>query len=351
MAGSQTCRRARTFVRFVVSGLGVPMGRLAQRFGAGDGLPGGAGPSLGRMSGSWDAEERAALVALLRARPQGLSWPDLTTEVAAAGSAVAVWDRLVPQVLFGADVGQDPLEAARQDVATWSVQEYAFLTFMDEEYPARLRDVHQVPPVIFTRGELRIVDRGVSVVGSRSASADGLTFAADVARSLAERGLTTISGLAAGIDTSAHTAALAAGGRTVAVIGTGIRRSYPDQNRDLQQEIARRGLLLSQFWPDAPPTRFTFPMRNAVMSAYGHATIVVEAGEHSGARIQAREAVQHGRPVILTEGIVRATNWGRQMVGQPGVRVASDPVGAIELVEQVLDQDGEVENLLLHASS
>src|SRR5699024_12355289 len=106
-------------------------------------------------------------------------------------------------------------------------------------------------------------------------------------------------GLAEGVDSAAHRAALDCGGRTVAVLGTGINRCYPRQHKELQEEVAKRGLLLSQFLPDAPPTKTSFPMRNAVMRGYAAATIVVEAGEYSGARIQARYALAHGRPLFF----------------------------------------------------
>lgn len=133
-----------------------------------------------------------------------------------------------------------------------------------------------------------------------------------------------ISGLAAGIDTAAHTAALGEGGRTVAFIGTGSNFYYPPKNRELQDSIADFGLVLSQFWPESPPQKHTFLMRNALMSGYGLATIVVEAGETSGARAQARMAVAHGRPVILTDTVVERNEWARTLMQRPGVhRVAS----------------------------
>jgi DNA processing protein len=137
--------------------------------------------------------------------------------------------------------------------------------------------------------------------------------------------------LALGVDTAAHLATLAAGGRTVAIIGTGINRVYPAGNRALHEEIAVRGLLLSQFWPDAPAQRRTFLMRNATMSGYGLATVVVEAGEHSGARAQARIAIEHGRPVILTDLVVQRNEWARALAARPGVYVADslDTVTAI----------------------
>jgi predicted Rossmann fold nucleotide-binding protein DprA/Smf involved in DNA uptake len=144
-----------------------------------------------------------------------------------------------------------------------------------------------------------------------------------------------IAGLAKGIDTAAHTAALEAGGRTVAVIGTGITKCYPAENRQLQDRIATEGLVLSQFWPDSPPTKHTFPMRNAVMSGYGRATIVVEAGERSGARIQARQTVAHGRPVILTDLVVKANKWSAALINRPGVHVASSPAEIMSIVEDI----------------
>lgn len=256
---------------------------------------------------SWDEDERAALVALLRTRPKGMSWETITAEVDTCESAIAVWESLYPPTLLG----DEPfaLSQARQDISAWRAADYGFLTFLDEKYPAPLRAVHDLPPVLFHRGTLVTDDVAVSVVGSRSASERGLSIARSVAAGLVDRGITVISGLARGIDTAAHNTALESGGRTVAVIGTGITRYYPQENRALQDQIAARGLLLSQFWPDAAPNKHGFPLRNSVMSGYGRATIVIEAGEHSGARIQARRAVAHGRPVILTDLVVKANGW------------------------------------------
>ncbi|NLT56732.1 MAG: DNA-processing protein DprA, partial [Actinomycetales bacterium] len=175
------------------------------------------------MSGVWDDSERAALVALLRVRPTDLTWPEITARVAQEGSARAVWAQLVPQDLFHeVEHSDDPLRVAARDVAAWTSAPFAFHTFMDDAYPAQLRDVHQMPPVLFTRGRLLAGDLGVCVVGSRSASPRGRELAGEVATALAGEGLSVVSGLAAGIDRAAHEAALAAGGRTVAVIGTGI---------------------------------------------------------------------------------------------------------------------------------
>lgn len=305
--------------------------------------------TVSAMNTEWDESERAALVALLRTRPRGLSWAQLTAEVGDLRSALAVWNQLNDHqsTLFSTDEDADePLERARADVAKWRQAAFRFLTFRDPDYPAQLRDVSQVPPVLFTRGTLCGNDRGVCVVGSRQASRAALQLSRSVAEALVHQGITVVSGLAAGIDATAHRAALDANGRTVAVIGTGIDHYYPADNRELQDEIARDGLLVSQFWPDSPPAKQNFPMRNAVMSAYGRATVVIEAGEHSGARVQARLAVAHGRPVILADAVVRGTKWGNALVGQPGVFWARDPDETIARAVETATIDDRIAEIL-----
>jgi DNA processing protein len=277
-----------------------------------------------------DDDEQAALIALLRTQPQGMSWADIMTEVVAAGSATEVWANSAQPMLVPDDT--DAIALARVEIDTWLASGMMMTTILDDTYPRQLRGIHQAPPVLFARGDLRSRDDAVSVVGSREASARGKTIAAGIAQDLVERGLTVIAGLALGIDTAAHRAALDAGGRTVAVIGTGINGYYPPPNHDLQDEIAANGLVLSQFWPDAPATRRTFPMRNITMSGYGIATVVVEAGERSGTRTQARAAVGHGRPVILTDLLVENTKWARDLAERPGVFVARGRSDVAEIV-------------------
>jgi DNA processing protein len=295
------------------------------------------------VSGSLD--EHAALVALLQARPDGLSWPQITAELLEVGSAVDVWERHAPATLIDLPDDVTPGSVAR-DVHGWTAQGYRLISILDEDYPAGLRGIHQAPPVIFTMGRVLVDDPGVSVVGSREASAQGIGMAADIAQALVARQMTVVSGLARGIDTAAHRTALNAGGRTVAVIGTGISRAFPPENRALQDEIARRGLVLSQFWPDTHGDKHTFPMRNATMSGYGLATVVVEASEKSGARIQARLAVEHGRQVILTDQVVARNQWAQALLGRPGVHIASSVDGVMDVVEQVVAMWDELRRLV-----
>jgi DNA processing protein len=286
--------------------------------------------------------ERAALVALLRERPGGRPRAEIVAEVLASGSAIAVWERLVPPVLVSPAGEPGALEAAARQIAQWLEQGWQVLTILDEDYPARLRAIHQAPPVLFARGTVIRDDVAVSVVGSRQASPRGRDIAAGVARELVARGVTVLGGLALGIDAAAHRAALGAGGRTVGVIGTGIDRVYPAPNRELQDQVAERGLVLSQFWPGAPPQRHNFLMRNATMSGYGLATVVVEAGEQSGSRAQARIAVEHGRPVILTSLVVAGNDWARALVGRPGVHVAGRLAAVLDVVDQLAGERAAV---------
>jgi DNA processing protein len=286
------------------------------------------------VSGNFD--EQAALVALLRAQPDGLSWPEITAELLEAGSAVEVWARHAPPPALIELPDEVTPDSVAEDLRAWRAHGYRLLSILDDDYPVRLRGVQQAPPVIFTLGSVVADDPAVSIIGSREASAAGLAIAADLARALTARHMTVVSGLAHGIDTAAHRAALDAGGRTVAVIGTGIGRVYPAENRGLQNEIVDRGLVLSQFWPGAPARKHTFLMRNATMSGYGLANVVIEAGETSGARAQARMAVEHGRQVILTNQVVAQNEWAQRLVGRPGVHAAGSVDDVMDIVEQVV---------------
>ncbi|MGH2894829.1 MAG: DNA-processing protein DprA, partial [Solirubrobacteraceae bacterium] len=202
---------------------------------------------------------------------------------------------------------------------------------------------HDRPPILFVSGRLTAPDaRSIAIVGARRASSAGLTAATRLSDALARAGYVVISGLAAGIDTAAHEAALAAAGRTVAVIGTGLRHSYPPQNAALQRRITAEGAVVSQFWPDAPPTRKSFPRRNAVMSGLALGTVVVEASFRSGARLQARLALAHGRPVFLWRTLLDEP-WAREVAQRPGVHVISEPAQVMETIERLNASDEPVE--------
>jgi DNA processing protein len=199
------------------------------------------------------------------------------------------------------------------------------VTVLDRDYPDNLRAVHDRPALIFIKGKLSPEDdRAVAIIGSRRASPAGRARAAALATRLGRAGCTIVSGLAAGIDTAAHTAALETNTRTIAVIGTGLEISYPPENAPIQRTIADRGAVVSQFWPDAPPTRESFPQRNATMSAMARVTVIAEATQRSGARSQARHALAHGRPVFVHAGLLEQ-NWARELAARPGVKPYDDP--------------------------
>jgi DNA processing protein len=287
--------------------------------------------------------ERGALLALLRT--SGRSWAQVTDEVESAGSALQVLrDGAGGQLsLLPADNDADAAaEIAEQEIAAWEQQGMRFLTVLDADYPAQLLTVHQRPPFLMTRGAPSAADaRGVAVVGTRKATDRGFRQARQLATELADAGVPVISGLAAGIDTAALGAALSAGGRAVAVIGTGLRRTYPKENAGLQQRIGEAGLVLSQFLPDASPTKTTFPMRNAVMSGYSAATVVVEAPNRSGARMQARLALEHGRQVFLLETLL-ANDWARDYAQRPNTVVVRDVSDVIQHLQPALADDQEL---------
>lgn len=289
--------------------------------------------------------ECEAVVALLRYTEAAKQWRQTALDMIDAGSAMYVLRERSAGQLF--DPTSELLERARKEIVAWEATGARVLSFFDVDYPAQLRDVHDSPPIVFVRGTLVKDDVGICLVGSRAASAEGIQFAVDAAVELARKNITVISGLALGIDTAAHSTALQHNGRTVAVIGTGIEKYYPAENRQLQQQIEDQGMVLSQFWPEARGSRTTFPMRNATMSAYGKATVVIEAGEKSGARIQARQAIEHGRPLILTQSVVQSTDWGKDLANSAGdVHVVSDVAAMLNIVDRMLDRPQRLDNLL-----
>jgi len=281
--------------------------------------------------------ETAALVVLLRSG--GRPWQAYAELVEDAGSALAVLEREQTtnggQASLFAEQHRPLVEAAGAEIAAWEASGMRLLTVLDPDYPDNLRVVHDRPPLIFVAGALQPGDaRSVAVVGARQASEQGAQRARAIAEHLVEHGYTVVSGLAAGIDTAAHTAALARAGRTVAVIGTGLGRSYPPENVALQLRVAAEGAVVSQFWPHAPPSRRSFPMRNAVMSGLTLATVVVEASQTSGSRMQARLALAHGRPVFMPRSLLSQA-WARELSARPGTHVVSSPSEITAAVERL----------------
>ena len=176
-------------------------------------------------------------------------------------------------------------------------------TWHEPEYPARLRQIHDMPPVIYVKGTLKPEDEiSLAVVGTRKATTYGREVTREFVRDLVPAGLTIASGLALGIDSVAHHAALQAGGRTIAVLGSGVDIIYPTKNVDLSREIADNGALISDYPIGIPPLKEHFPRRNRIMSGISLGTLVIEGAEKSGALITARQALDQNREVFAVPG-------------------------------------------------
>lgn len=292
-------------------------------------------------------EDRAAVLAFVHRA--GVEWHVAAQLLEATGDAKRAlryeWSGLEPPELIETVVGtkprQDPDADVQQYVEMIAALErdgVGLVTVLDDAYPTNLRLIYNRPPFLFVRGELRPDDqRSIAVVGTRKASARGLDLAGRLARDLVSAGVTVLSGLALGIDGAAHAATLEAAGRTVAVLGTGIRRIYPRQHDDLAKRIvASRGALVSQFWPDAPPTRWSFPLRNVTMSGMAVGTVVVEASDTSGARNQARRALEHGKRLFLVESLVMQETWAQRYAERPSTTVVQSVDDVLRALEAEL---------------
>jgi len=209
------------------------------------------------------------------------------------------------------------------------------LTWDDPDYPGALLELGFAPPVLFFRGRRELLNRpALSIVGSRSASAQGLDNARAFARTLSDAGLTIVSGLALGVDAAAHEGALAGASSTVAVVGTGLDRVYPAHNRELAHAIAARGALLSEFVPGTPPRAMNFPRRNRLISGLSRGVLVVEAALRSGSLITARYAGEQGREVFAIPGSIHST------LAKGCHRLIREGAKLVETAEHVLEELG-----------
>ncbi len=277
------------------------------------------------------ALDNAALVVLLR---RGRRAPQAYAElVEEEGNAASVLERdELQQGLFDTD---PDLDATISEIEAWEARGIHLVSVLDPRYPQNLLAVHDRPPLLFVAGALAPPDaRSLAVIGSRRASSDGMAAAMEIAEHLVHSSYSVISGLAAGIDTTAHRVALERGGRTVAVIGTGLLHSYPPENAELQKLIATECAVVSQFWPQAPPSRRSFPMRNAVMSGMSLGTVIVEASHTSGARVQARLALAQGRPVFLLDALLEQ-EWAQELATRAGTHVVKAPGEITATVERL----------------
>ena len=207
------------------------------------------------------------------------------------------------------------------------------VTLEDAEYPKRLREIYDPPPVLYVRGAVSSLnDVAVAVVGSRRASRDGVKTAERLSYDLAACGITVISGLARGIDGAAHRGALKAQGRTLAVLGCGLARVYPPEHARLAGEIAERGAVISEYPMRTAPLAQNFPRRNRLISGLSLGVVIVEAAQKSGALITADCALEQGREVFAVPGpITRVTSEGTHALLKQGARLVTS-------VEDILEE-------------
>ncbi|PYT15771.1 MAG: DNA-protecting protein DprA [Acidobacteria bacterium] len=196
----------------------------------------------------------------------------------------------------------------------------------DPRYPPRLRDIYDPPPMLFARGRVELMaSLMLAIVGTRRPTAYGTTAAERLARDLAAAGLTVVSGMARGIDTSAHKAVLEACGDTIAVFGCGVDQVYPVENRKLAQEIANKGLLISEFPMAAPAYPQNFPVRNRIISGMSAGVLVVEGGEYSGSAITAKLAAEQNREIFAVPGnITSKVSWGPNLLIKQGAKLVQE---------------------------
>lgn len=239
-------------------------------------------------------------------------------------------------------IGETLTERLHENLKRWDLDDAAdrldkkdvgILCSADGAYPDHLDNIYDPPPVLFYRGHLETLDAPtVAIVGTRKATELGKTFAQKLATDLADLDVTVVSGLASGIDAASHRGALNSGERsTVAVLGTGVDVAYPRRNEELQEEIERNGLLVSEYPPGTEPNARHFPERNRIISGLSSAVVVVQAGVRSGAIITADCALEQGREVYAVPGAVN------DELHDGCHRLIKEGAGLVECAEDIID--------------
>jgi DNA processing protein len=264
-------------------------------------------------------------------------------------SPVEIWHLSLQEMSTIAGIAEvaPQIIAARQAISIDKEFEQAaqmkirIVTILDPNYPQLLREINDPPPVLYIKGEYTKQDAvAISIVGTRRASQYGRMIATTLAKEISQLGLTVVSGLAMGIDTAAHQGALQVGGRTIAVLGSGLPNIYPAMHRQLAEKISDSGLLLSEFPLHCQPSKWSFPQRNRIISGLARGVVVVEAPLRSGALITARLALEQGREVFAVPGNI--TNTGS---AGPN-RLIKDGAKLIETVADIIDEFPDLKHLI-----
>lgn len=254
--------------------------------------------------------------------------------VSAAPSALRAVPGIGPKLVEAFRRTRDEVDP-EAELAACAAAGIAIVTIDEPEYPARLRELPDPPGVLYLKGSFEPRDAAaVAIVGSRHATHYGRKHAGLLAGSLARAGLTIVSGLARGIDAAAHQAALDAGGRTIAVLASGVEEIYPPEHRELAHDVVRAGCLVSETPHGAQPMRGMFPQRNRLISGLSLGTVVVEASDRSGALITARHAMEQGREVFALPGPVDSR------MSRGCHRLLRDGAKLVETADDVLEELG-----------
>ncbi len=254
------------------------------------------------------------------------AWEGSPADLRAAGLSKTLVERFLKA---RSDVD---LDALWDEIAAKNIR---VMTWDDADYPARLREITQPPPILYLRGDFLEEDAwAVAIVGTRRVTSYGRQVTEEIATFLAQNGVTVVSGLARGIDGIAHQAALNAGGRTLAVLGSGVDRIYPPEHRNLAEAIIGSGAILSDYPPNTPPEASNFPPRNRIISGLSMGTIVIEAGETSGALITANFSLEQGREVFAVPGNVFAPqSKGPNKLLQQGAHPLLKPRDVLDVLD------------------
>lgn len=305
---------------------------LTTRTPAATAQPGTAQPGAAQPAET--RETAATLVLMTRGTYDPHVYTDLIEEHQSAYQVLRD-ERLAaaPQTSFFSDPEVDlenELEGIERQIREWRFQGTQLITVLDSRYPDALRDASQPrPPLLFVAGRLKPRDQtAVAVIGSPEADRAAIRATEEIAHALAAAKRTVLSGLSQGVDTAAHLAALKRGGRTIAVIGTGLSLCYPRANVILQRRIAAECAVLSPFLPDAAPTAATFAARIPVMCGLAAATIVVAANAIGTTRTHAQQAAALHRPVVLLESLTHH-RWARELAQLDNVTVAATAEEAV----------------------
>jgi DNA processing protein len=253
--------------------------------------------------------------AVLKASPAALSGIKNMTPAIVEGIAKGEWQRF-----------------AEEECRRLEASSARLITYISHDYPKSLFEIPDPPPFLYVKGELRCRETSIALVGSRRATSYGLMTAGKLAEGLAHHGVCVVSGMARGVDTAAHKGALQAGGRSIGVLGCGVDKIYPPENRALFEEMVGKGCLLSEFPLGTMPLAENFPRRNRIISGLSSGVLVVEAAEKSGSLITAQYALEHGRDVFAVPGNISfATSRGSNRLIKQGAKL-------VDCVEDILEE-------------